>query len=98
MDLPRIEQAVREILCAVGEDPDREGLPGNAAKGHGCMPKCRCLIRDPMDEIKTFHEADHDEMVMVGTSHFIRCASTIWFRFRARLMSYTSPKKGVSSA
>ena len=26
MDLPRIENAVREILIAVGEDPDREGL------------------------------------------------------------------------
>ena len=26
VDLPRIEQAVREILLAVGEDPDREGL------------------------------------------------------------------------
>ena len=26
MDLPRIERAVREILIAVGEDPDREGL------------------------------------------------------------------------
>ena len=26
MDLPRIENAVREILEAIGEDPDREGL------------------------------------------------------------------------
>ena len=26
VDLPRIERAVREILIAVGEDPDREGL------------------------------------------------------------------------
>lgn len=26
MDLPRIERAVREILLAIGEDPDREGL------------------------------------------------------------------------
>ena len=26
MDLPRIERAIREILIAVGEDPNREGL------------------------------------------------------------------------
>ncbi|MBQ6826815.1 MAG: GTP cyclohydrolase I, partial [Thermoguttaceae bacterium] len=26
IDKPRIERAVREILCAIGEDPDREGL------------------------------------------------------------------------
>jgi GTP cyclohydrolase IA len=26
MDLPRIERAVREILAAIGEDPDRDGL------------------------------------------------------------------------
>jgi GTP cyclohydrolase I len=26
VDLPRIEKAVREILLAVGENPDREGL------------------------------------------------------------------------
>jgi len=32
MDLPRIEAAVREILCAVGEDPDREGLVDTPAR------------------------------------------------------------------
>ncbi|MGI9428530.1 MAG: GTP cyclohydrolase I, partial [Bythopirellula sp.] len=35
VDLPRIERAVREILAAVGEDPDREGLletPGRVAR------------------------------------------------------------------
>ncbi|MEK6234313.1 MAG: GTP cyclohydrolase I, partial [Planctomycetales bacterium] len=26
VDLPRLERAVREMLAAVGEDPDREGL------------------------------------------------------------------------
>ena len=35
LDLPRIEAAVREILAAVGEDPDRDGLldtPGRVAR------------------------------------------------------------------
>ena len=35
VDLPRIEAAVKEILAAVGEDPEREGLietPGRVAR------------------------------------------------------------------
>jgi GTP cyclohydrolase I len=32
VDLPRIERAVREILLAVGEDPDREGLRETPAR------------------------------------------------------------------
>lgn len=39
-DLPRIESAVREILIAVGEDPDRDGLhdtPRRVAKAHAEM-------------------------------------------------------------
>src|SRR5947207_1477190 len=32
VDLPRIERAVREILAAVGEDPDREGLVETPAR------------------------------------------------------------------
>ena len=38
VDIPRIERAVREILLAVGEDPDREGLlktPNRVARAYG---------------------------------------------------------------
>jgi GTP cyclohydrolase I len=37
VDVPRIERAVREILIAIGEDPDREGLratPGRIARAY----------------------------------------------------------------
>jgi GTP cyclohydrolase I len=41
MDLGRIERAVREILIAIGEDPDRDGLrdtPGRVARAElGCQ-------------------------------------------------------------
>ena len=37
MDLERIEKAVREILLAVGEDPEREGLQERRTVWHACM-------------------------------------------------------------
>ena len=40
VDLPRIEAAVRTILGAVGEDPDREGLLETPHGWPGCMQRC----------------------------------------------------------
>ena len=34
IDLPRIERAVREILIAIGEDPDRDGLAETPAQAY----------------------------------------------------------------
>ena len=43
VDLPRIERAVREILAAVGEDPNREGLRETRAKRRWTVSKSgRC--------------------------------------------------------
>jgi len=43
-DAPRAEAAVRELLLAIGEDPDREGLketPGRVARAYRrCSPGC----------------------------------------------------------
>ncbi|HEY4376795.1 MAG TPA: GTP cyclohydrolase I FolE [Acidimicrobiales bacterium] len=66
MDLPRIERAVREILTAIGEDPDRDGLlktPGRVARMYAEI--CAGLHEDPAAHLTTTFEADHDEMVMV---------------------------------
>ena len=40
VDLPRIQRAVREILAAVGEDPDREGLKETPRAWRECMRNC----------------------------------------------------------
>ena len=56
MDLPRIENAVREILEAVGEDPDREGLketPQRVARMYAEV--FAGLHRDVSKDIKVFH-------------------------------------------
>src|SRR5699024_8229061 len=66
VDQPRIEAAVREILAAIGEDPDREGLldtPGRVARMYAEI--CSGLHEDPSIHLRTTFEADHDEMVMV---------------------------------
>ncbi|MCM3556563.1 GTP cyclohydrolase I FolE [Janibacter melonis] len=66
MDLPRIEAAVREILVAVGEDPDREGLletPARVARAYA--ETFAGLHQDPAEILATTFDIDHDELVMV---------------------------------
>jgi GTP cyclohydrolase I len=65
-DLPRIEHAVREILLAVGEDPDRDGLretPSRVARA--LNEQFAGLRQTPTDVLTTVFDADHEEMVLV---------------------------------
>jgi len=66
MDLERIERAVREILEAIGEDPDRDGLvrtPERVARMYAEI--FGGLHEDPARHLTVTFEADHDEMVLV---------------------------------
>ncbi|MDQ1468137.1 MAG: cyclohydrolase [Actinomycetota bacterium] len=66
IDLPRIERAVRELLIAIGEDPDRDGLartPRRVAEMYREIASG--LHEDPARHLTVTFEADHDEMVMV---------------------------------
>jgi len=66
MDLPRIEMAVREILAAIGEDPDRDGLkdtPRRVARMYSEIASG--LHEDPSEHLTATFESSHDEMVMV---------------------------------
>jgi GTP cyclohydrolase IA len=65
-DLPRIERAVREILEAIGEDPDRDGLvrtPTRVAEMYAEI--FSGMHHDPALELDVMFEANHDEMIMV---------------------------------
>ena len=65
-DLPRIERAVREILLAIGEDPERDGLrdtPARVARAYA--EQFAGLRQSPRDVLTTVFDADHDEMVIV---------------------------------
>ena len=65
-DLPRIERAVREILVAIGEDPDRDGLrdtPARVARAY--TEQFAGLRQRPEDVLTTVFDAEHDEIVLV---------------------------------
>jgi GTP cyclohydrolase I len=66
VDLARIERAVREILIAIGEDPDREGLLRTPARVAGAYAELFAGLRvDPYEVLTTTFDANHDEMVLV---------------------------------
>jgi GTP cyclohydrolase I len=71
VDLPRIERAVREILFAVGEDPDREGLretPARVARMYREL--FSGLHTDPRIHLQKFFTEKYDEMVLVKDISF----------------------------
>lgn len=66
VDLPRIENAVREILAAVGEDPNREGLletPSRVARMYAEL--FAGLHTDPTRHLKKVFTEEYDELVLV---------------------------------
>jgi GTP cyclohydrolase IA len=65
-DRPRIERAVREILAAIGEDPDREGLQDTPARvARAYAEQFAGMRQRPEDVLTTVFDIGHDEMVIV---------------------------------
>jgi len=74
IDLDRISRAVREILLAVGEDPERDGLretPDRVARMYAEL--FSCLHDYPRRHLKKFFSEQYDEVVLVldgeGVAH-----------------------------
>lgn len=66
VDLPRVQAAARELLAAIGEDVDRDGLRDTPERvGRLWAEIASGLHDDPRRHLVTTFEADHDEMVMV---------------------------------
>jgi GTP cyclohydrolase IA len=66
VDEPRIEAAVREILIAIGEDPERDGLlrtPQRVARMYAEI--FSGMRMTPEDALTTRFEVGHDELVLV---------------------------------
>jgi len=71
VDIARIEKAVREILLAVGENPDREGLlktPNRVARAYAEL--MAGLPIDPREHLKTVFRERYDEVVLLRDIEF----------------------------
>ncbi|MFC8598219.1 MULTISPECIES: GTP cyclohydrolase I FolE [unclassified Isoptericola] len=65
-DAARAEAAVRELLLAVGEDPDREGLKETPARVARAYQEIFAGLRqEPEDVLTTTFDLGHEEMVLV---------------------------------
>jgi GTP cyclohydrolase I len=65
-DQKRAENAIRELLIAVGEDPDREGLLDTPARVARAYQEIFAGLRqEPEDVLTTTFDLGHDEMVLV---------------------------------
>ena len=66
VDQPRVQRLIRDLLDAIGEDPDREGLvdtPRRVADMY--VELFEGLEADPGEHLRVTFEEGHDEMVMV---------------------------------
>ncbi len=95
MDLPKIENAVRNILEAIGEDPDREGLletPQRVARMYAEV--FAGLHRDINKDIKTFHGEGNDEMILIGDIPFYSMCEHHLLPFHGKAHVVYIPKDG----
>jgi GTP cyclohydrolase I len=73
-DAKRVEDAVREILLAIGEDPERDGLretPARVARAYGEM--FGGLWQRPEDVLATTFDLGHDELIVVRDIEMFSC-------------------------
>jgi GTP cyclohydrolase I len=71
VDRPRIERAVREILAAVGENPDREGLRETPARVARMYAELFSGLHDnPRRHLQKFFTEKYDEVVLVRDISF----------------------------
>jgi GTP cyclohydrolase I len=66
VDLERAERAVRELLLAIGEDPDREGLketPARVARSYAEI--FAGMTQRPEDVLTTTFEIGHEELILM---------------------------------
>jgi len=71
VDLPRIERAVREILIAVGENPDREGLKKTPSRVARAYQELMAGLRDdPRRHLRTIFHESYQEIVLLRDIEF----------------------------
>ncbi len=71
MDLPGVTKAVRELLIALGEDPDREGLAGTPARvARMYTDLFHGMHTDAREHLTQYFQEDYDEIVCLRNIPF----------------------------
>ena len=97
VDLPRIERAVREILVAVGEDPDRDGLQDTPRRVARAYAELLCGLRDdPARHLgRVFeHRTDNDDLIIVRDVEFSSLCEHHLLPFYGTVQAVYLPDKG----
>ncbi len=94
-DAAKIEAAVRLILEAIGEEPDRDGLretPSRVARAYAEL--CWGVGRSPTEELDKFFESETDEMVVVRDIPFYSLCEHHLLPFHGRAHVAYIPSEG----
>lgn len=96
MDKDKIKKAVRDILEAIGEDPDREGLKETPDRVARMYEEIFCgIFQNPREHLKvTFPEESHEEMVVVKDIPFYSCCEHHLVPFFGKAHVVYIPKGG----
>ncbi|MHB9294098.1 GTP cyclohydrolase IA [Hollandina sp. SP2] len=95
IDKERIEKAIREILKAIGDDPDREGLKETPARVARMYEEIFSGINhDPVQEIKLFKEASLGDMVAMKDIPFYSMCEHHLMPFFGHIHVVYIPKNG----
>lgn len=79
VNLEKAEAAIYDLLEALGENPQREGLldtPKRVAKMYQEM--FSGLEQDPKEQFTAVFTENHDDVVIVKDIPFIPCVNIIW--------------------
>ena len=96
LDQARVEAAVRELLAAIGEDPQREGLLGTPDRvARACAEIFGGMQEDPSEHLLTqFHEPGNQDMVIVKDIPFSSMCEHHLLPFTGRAHVAYIPRKG----
>ncbi len=95
IDQEKIKKAVRQILIAIGDNPDREGLketPSRVARMYADI--FSGISKDPLKEINVFHNENNEEMIMVKDIPFYSMCEHHLLPFVGKAHVVYIPKKG----
>lgn len=94
-DRKKLEKAVRMILEAIGEDPEREGLRDTPARVARMYQEIFCgLDEDPRAHLQVLFTEDHEEMVLVRDIPFYSMCEHHLLPFFGKAHVAYIPRKG----